>query len=356
MASTSATTVSRALRVAEGDEQLRALVRASELPVLLVDLGSREILEASEALSALLNCRRDQLVRRDVTDFAVDEAMARSRLGLLATGALDSYRAHARSYRRCDGTQLDIDGYVTAYSDEAPRRLAIGVLLPATDQPVLLPTRPAASDPVVLGTVDEHGHIDRISAGVERLLGYRTAELIGRPIASLVHPSDWPSLLIAIGHALHGEGEATARVQLVGAEGEPRLCRALVSPLAGSGTPRFAFAVVPADALTPAIADRAWELEGHMRRIAREVAASGALAGLSATPTAATLPAMTGLTARELDIVSRLLAGERVPMIAGRLFLSASTVRNHLTSVYRKLGVRSQQELLALLRDAAPTE
>ncbi|MDX6204840.1 MAG: Bacterial regulatory protein luxR family, partial [Frankiales bacterium] len=48
------------------------------------------------------------------------------------------------------------------------------------------------------------------------------------------------------------------------------------------------------------------------------------------------------------------LAGERVPMIAERMFLSQSTVRNHLTSVYRKQGVRSQQELLRLLR-AEPT-
>ena len=37
-------------------------------------------------------------------------------------------------------------------------------------------------------------------------------------------------------------------------------------------------------------------------------------------------------------------------MIAQELFLSQSTVRNHLTSVYRKLGVRSQQELLSVLR------
>lgn len=338
---------------AEPDDNLRALVRASHLPVLLVDLASGQIVEASEPLTALLGCRREQLLHRDATDLAVDEAMARSRLGLLASGALDSYRAHARSYRRCDATRVDVDAYLTAYSDEEPRRLAVGVFLPAADRPVLLPPGPSAADPVVLGTVDEHGRIDRISAGAERLLGYRTDDLIGRPIAALVHPSDWPSLLIAIGHALHGEGEATTRLQLVGAQGEPRQCRALVAPLAGPGTPRFAFAVAAGDALAATVADRAWELEGHMRRIAREVAASGTLAGLGATPTAAALPAMTGLTARELEIVTRLLGGERVPMIAGHLFLSTSTVRNHLTSVYRKLGVRSQNELLSLMRGAS---
>jgi DNA-binding NarL/FixJ family response regulator len=62
------------------------------------------------------------------------------------------------------------------------------------------------------------------------------------------------------------------------------------------------------------------------------------------------MPAMASLSWRELEIVTGLLAGERVPMIAGRLHLSQSTVRNHLTSVYRKLGVNSQQELLTVLR------
>jgi DNA-binding CsgD family transcriptional regulator len=32
------------------------------------------------------------------------------------------------------------------------------------------------------------------------------------------------------------------------------------------------------------------------------------------------------------------------------MFLSPSTVRNHLSSVFRKLGVGSQQELISLLR------
>jgi DNA-binding NarL/FixJ family response regulator len=64
---------------------------------------------------------------------------------------------------------------------------------------------------------------------------------------------------------------------------------------------------------------------------------------------------MATLSTRELEIVSGLLAGERVAMIAERMFLSQSTVRNHLTSVYRKLGIRTQQELLRLLRDKTVT-
>jgi DNA-binding NarL/FixJ family response regulator len=56
------------------------------------------------------------------------------------------------------------------------------------------------------------------------------------------------------------------------------------------------------------------------------------------------------LTRRELDIVTLLVAGDRVRSIAQRLFLSQSTVRSHLSVIFSKFGVRSQSELLDLLR------
>jgi DNA-binding CsgD family transcriptional regulator len=61
------------------------------------------------------------------------------------------------------------------------------------------------------------------------------------------------------------------------------------------------------------------------------------------------VPDLSGLSARERSIVSRLMAGDRAPAIAEALQLSQSTVRNHLSAVFRKLGVRSQQELIDLL-------
>ena len=67
-------------------------------------------------------------------------------------------------------------------------------------------------------------------------------------------------------------------------------------------------------------------------------------------PVSANAVDLTRLSARELDVVNRLLAGDRVPAIAKLLYLSQSTVRNYLSSVFAKLGVKSQQELIALLR------
>jgi DNA-binding CsgD family transcriptional regulator len=55
------------------------------------------------------------------------------------------------------------------------------------------------------------------------------------------------------------------------------------------------------------------------------------------------------LSDREAQIVRLLLTGYRVPEIARQLFLSQSTVRNHLSAAFRKLRINSQQEVTLLV-------
>jgi DNA-binding NarL/FixJ family response regulator len=71
---------------------------------------------------------------------------------------------------------------------------------------------------------------------------------------------------------------------------------------------------------------------------------------LGPTADAFRVPALSELSRRQWDVVSRLARGERVSTIATELYLSQSTVRNHLSAIFRKVGVHSQRELLALLR------
>jgi DNA-binding NarL/FixJ family response regulator len=58
------------------------------------------------------------------------------------------------------------------------------------------------------------------------------------------------------------------------------------------------------------------------------------------------------LRPREREIAELLLNHYRVPAVAERLSISAHTVRNHLKNLYRRWGIRSQQELLLALREA----
>jgi DNA-binding NarL/FixJ family response regulator len=55
------------------------------------------------------------------------------------------------------------------------------------------------------------------------------------------------------------------------------------------------------------------------------------------------------LTSREQDVLARVLDGQRVPSIATELYLSQSTVRNHLSAIYKKFDVHSQAELIRRL-------
>jgi DNA-binding CsgD family transcriptional regulator len=99
--------------------------------------------------------------------------------------------------------------------------------------------------------------------------------------------------------------------------------------------------------------DRVIRLEAHLSVIAREVQAAGLSSMNSHGPATLGRLGLEGLSARERDIATRIMRGDRVPTIARSLFISASTVRNHLSRIYRKAGVHSQIELLELLQNSA---
>ena len=61
------------------------------------------------------------------------------------------------------------------------------------------------------------------------------------------------------------------------------------------------------------------------------------------------VPGLEDLTDRQREILTRLLDGDRVTTISRGMHLSASTIRNHLSTLYRKVGVHSQAELIERL-------
>ncbi len=64
-------------------------------------------------------------------------------------------------------------------------------------------------------------------------------------------------------------------------------------------------------------------------------------------------PSLRSLTARERGVLQKLVAGERVAAIAAELHVSPHTVRNHLKSIFRKVGVGSQADLIRYVRSVA---
>lgn len=60
-------------------------------------------------------------------------------------------------------------------------------------------------------------------------------------------------------------------------------------------------------------------------------------------------PSLSTLTSRELEIAELLASGMTNAQIADTLFLSVFTVKNHVSSILMKLGVRTRTEAAALL-------
>ena len=90
------------------------------------------------------------------------------------------------------------------------------------------------------------------------------------------------------------------------------------------------------------------DVHERLERIARELQAIGLATRL---PTNAGIlpldhPELAELTPREREILAYLMGGKRVPAIAKQLFISQDTVRSHLKSTFRKLGVSNQSDLV----------
>jgi len=96
---------------------------------------------------------------------------------------------------------------------------------------------------------------------------------------------------------------------------------------------------------------RAARMETTLHRIAKELA----LIGMDRTFEVARLDpseleGFKSLTRREIEILRAIVTVARVRTIAKTLTLAPNTVRNHLTSIFIKLKIRSQTELIEKLR------
>jgi len=324
-----------------------AQIREASLPIAIVKLASRVIIEVSEALVAMVGSERENLLGSDATRYLVGEPSAA--LPLLSTGKILGYEARA-TVRDGHGGSLEVHLWVHAFDGRRPPELALIVV--DDESPGSLPgLPPAADDVVVIGTVDAEWRVERVTADVTTLLGYEPEAVVGTAFLAALHPGDVAEMLSGLAHAVRIGRSVVVRLRLRTRDGDWRWCRASVASMPDSGG--LAFVLCPA-VVHGEPSDDPIQLREHLRRIASEIQAMRLLPQASELPSARELPAMHRLTAREIQIVVALTKGRRSSDIARDLSLAPSTVRNHLASVYRKLDVSSQIEMLAVLRGEAP--
>jgi DNA-binding CsgD family transcriptional regulator len=325
------------------DAALEDVVVRSAFAAVLLEVPSRRVVAASPAAVRMLAPDGGDVIGRDVNDFTIGDPSGA--LPLLMAGRLDGYETTHEFDRPGGGGPLTI--WVRRVDDREPPRHVMAVLTAGNQTSRLLPRAPGRYVPPVLGSTGPDLLIDRISSDIATLVGTGAEELLGQSLLSLVTPASASTLLWGLAQATtHGTG-APLRLELQGADGGAVLVQLLLMPLHPPAS--CAFSILPR---VPAGDADVTALDAHalLTQLARGVDALGTarvVAGISAS----NRTVLARLSARELDIVTRLIAGDRVPVIAKALFLSPSTVRNHLSAVFAKVRVHSQQELLDLLKD-----
>ncbi|MGZ4608671.1 MAG: LuxR C-terminal-related transcriptional regulator [Actinomycetes bacterium] len=321
-------------------------VTRSELAVAQVDLATGRVVAVSDAVETLFGGPRRTIVGRLVTDFIEGEPTGA--LPLLATGRVDGFEAQRR-LRRNNGEILE--AYVWAHVLGLARPARYGaVFITEQQSPPSHELGGPSSDQRVIGTVDDEWRIDRISHEAEVVLGYQAPELTGAALLSAISPLDLPELLAGLAH-VHATGRnAVVRLRVRRADRTWLWCRARLAAL--GNPPRFAFSLRPLVDSTVSSAERVSELERRLARIAHEIRSVGLPLPSASTPVLADMPELATLTSREWETLSLLAEGGRVPSIAATLGLSQSTVRNHLSAIFRKVNVGSQAELLARLQQS----
>ena len=330
------------------------LFRKADVALCAIDGETRRLTRSNRPFASLVGRSEECLVGSELLGLfdEPDLELLHGIMGGIVGRSIDSCQARVRLAPPGHREQV----VVSMLPFEHPLGNVLVALVPADDDDRTTEggeLLAATTRRLALLAVDHDWKIDELSTDLSELVGHAAASLRGRPVQSLVHPADVPLLLLALGRASADGRSAPARLRLVAADGSSIAARLEVSPLCGHQPPRYAMAlwISDDDRDREVAAERARRLEGHLWRIAMELQTAELpdlpLAAL-ATGTASR-PGIKELSARQGEITERLLRGERVPAIARQLYLSESTVRNHLSVIFRKFGVHSQAELIALL-------
>jgi PAS domain S-box-containing protein len=326
----------------EPEELIRSL-EGVPVAAILTKLVTHTFVAVNRAAAAVFGSPATELVGTDVLARIDprDREAARAAYGAMADGVVDGYQVLRRIVTP-GGDQVALT--VLGRRAEVHNTLyGLWALVPTAGPSPAIEMFTMGSSPVVLAVTDHDWQIEHMSADAD-LLGVKGHELRGFPLLGLVHPSAASEFLAVVSRSAADQLAVTVRTRVrTGADRwADRYC--LLVPICEHQPPRLA--VVISEGPSAERDDLIDSLDEKVRKFVVQARADWALAALPAlTP----LPDGRKLSARQSEIVARLISGERVPQIARAMFLSATTVRNHLSMTYRKFDVHSQTELLATL-------
>jgi DNA-binding CsgD family transcriptional regulator/PAS domain-containing protein len=288
----------------------------------------------------------EQLIGSTIYDFARVPRAARAETEALATGGGGFFGTRPLQ----DASHRELSAYMWTRAVRVGEAVAAVALVIPESQTAWLGRDPSRQlrrlYPVAVGAMNSEWRIEAVSVDIRELTGLHSDAIVGHRLVEFVHEGDVAKLTDAQGRPPQSP-RSQCSIRLA------HLVRGWVETcwlLAPFDTDRWAFALLSHAAATGTPDDRVAELELRLRRIGAEVTAAGVIDSLIAVPTPIDVSKLHELTTRQWEILTLLLQGKRVPTIARELYVSQSTVRNHLSAIFRKLQVHSQPELLEALR------
>jgi PAS domain S-box-containing protein len=333
-------------RVAEGE--LKQAVEAVAFPPLIAWDRDGNIRLANKSAADALGLPLGELVGKPLIDLAGPADEVQRTITDFLEGRFAAVHTHRRIHRR---SGEDIPVFATSRAVEVDGQMAgLSAFVPENEagRAGRNPLRTWLDlVPVAVGCTDSDWNIVMVSTEIRDLIDRTSAEVVGRSLLGLVDPEDVDDLRGSV--AEQEEPRSLPRIRFVLPNGEETDVCVLLAPRPET-TPGTRFALVGRiESYYPQPVDRVADLELRLRRIGAEVRAAG-LIDSAAMPILQNHPELSDLSTRQWEILSRLLEGVRVPTIANELYISPSTVRNHLSMIFQRFGVHSQAELLEKLR------
>jgi PAS domain S-box-containing protein len=331
-------------------------VGASRPAIGLTELSTARFIHLSPRAASLLGTTVEGGAGLSYLDFVDPPRPAAEAFRLAREGVLEGTQTRRR-LRRTDGSVFE--ARTTGWAIRSPAGPDLGLWLAyeldSADHAivpldVVAPALRREARSTFHGdrfTIDSSWRPTDIVSSTDSLFGRSVDELLDVSLLTLIHPDDLPVVLFALARATT-DANATAYARIRHRDGSWRVVRVVPEILEGEapGLVTFVLAGEP-DPEESSPGDQIDQVPCYLRRIADQIEAAGVIAPLAQVADTLGITGASNLSPRQWEILSRLVRGQRVAQIAAEVYLSRSTVRNHLSAIYAKVGVHSQEELVA---------
>jgi DNA-binding CsgD family transcriptional regulator len=338
-------------------EDLREFIERSPVAMLAFGLPGQRVGFGNEAVAELIGSPQSALVGLEPSHVfdGADGRRSRVAMSALRVRAAEGYWAHHQLLTSRGPLPVSVWGRRMELVGEA---VVVVIVVPESEPKVVIASLGALLGPeavdLAVGTLNRDRRIDPVSPPSGKVPG-QDQQPADMDLASVVHPSDVDRLLSAIRRTAETAEDAVVRVRLRHAEHGWTETRCLFFPLPEDPNRSLGFVLAGTATDAPPATDdeRIATLERHLLSFAAELHRGWR----NAQPPvdASRFAALYQLPRRQREVVDRLVRGERISSIAASMYLSASTVRNHLSHAFSAFGVHNQSELLSLLQSDSDT-